>query len=169
MQHELTGNLWLAVLPSTPIGLVSVAVSEIGVARIHIGAAQEGTQPAGSAPPSLRAALEQLQEYFAGQRRAFDLPIDWTGTPPFAARARRACLEIPYGQVTTYARLAESIGSPRASRAVGGAMAANPLPILIPCHRVVGSDGRLHGYAAPDGIRTKKVLLELEGVKGYER
>jgi len=155
-------RMWSAVLPKTPIGPVWVAVSTLGLARVRIGAALANSAE-GRAPEALAAALSQLKEYFLRRRERFDLAIDWQGLAPFSLRALQAALQIPYGQVRSYAQLAEQIGSPGASRAVGGAMAANPLPIVVPCHRVVGSDGKLHGYAAPNGIETKAFLLRLEG------
>jgi methylated-DNA-[protein]-cysteine S-methyltransferase len=154
--------LWSACLPKTPIGPLWVAVSTQGLARVMIGA-ELASSAEGRPPEVLAEALSQLKEYFQRRREVFDLPIDWLGLAPFSLRALQAALKIPYGQVRTYAQIAEQIGSPSASRAVGGAMAANPMPIVVPCHRVMGSDGKLHGYAAPNGIETKAFLLRLEG------
>jgi methylated-DNA-[protein]-cysteine S-methyltransferase len=155
-------KFWSAVLQKSPIGPVWVAVSSAGLARVMIGAPLE-TSGEGHAPETLAKALSQLKEYFQQRRERFELEIDWHGLAPFSLRALRAAGKIPYGQVRSYAQLAEQIGRPGASRAVGGAMAANPMPIVVPCHRVVGSDGKLHGYAAPNGIETKAFLLRLEG------
>ncbi|HMN58836.1 MAG TPA: methylated-DNA--[protein]-cysteine S-methyltransferase [Anaerolinea sp.] len=155
-------TLWSGRLSSTPIGPVWAAVSSLGLARVSIGAPL-ATTGEGHAPETLASALEQLREYFQRRRERFDLPVDWSGLAPFNLLALQAAAHIPYGQVRTYAQLAEQIGRPDAARAVGGAMAANPLPIVVPCHRVIGSDGKLHGYAAPDGIQTKAYLLRLEG------
>lgn len=154
--------LWSGQLSSTPIGPVWAAVSSLGLARVSIGAPL-ATTGEGHAPEFLAAALEQLKEYFQRRREHFDLPVDWSGLALFNLLALQATVHILYGQVRTYAQLAEQIGRPDAARAVGGAMAANPLPIVVPCHRVIGSDGKLHGYAAPDGIQTKAFLLRLEG------
>lgn len=107
----------------------------------------------------IRRAFAQLEEYFCGERTVFDLPLDARGTP-FQRRCWQALLEIPYGQTRTYAQQAQAVGSPRACRAVGMANHRNPLPILIPCHRVVGSDGSLTGYAG--GLWVKRTLLEIE-------
>jgi methylated-DNA-[protein]-cysteine S-methyltransferase len=158
--------LWVTILKQTPVGPVTLAASERGLARISVGFPFSAPSPPGSAPVWLRGALEQLAEYFDGRRQVFDLPIDWacTAPTPFSNSALRACMQIPYGQTRTYAQLAAGLNAPNSSRAVGRAMDTNPLPILIPCHRVVGTDGRLHGYAAPDGIQTKIRLLRLEGV-----
>ena len=109
--------------------------------------------------PLLGRAFAQLEEYFRGERRAFDLPMDARGTP-FQRRCWQALLAIPYGQTRTYAQQAQAVGSPRACRAVGMANHRNPLPVPIPCHRVVGADGSLTGYAG--GLRIKQMLLEIE-------
>ena len=106
-----------------------------------------------------RAALAQLAEYFAGRRRCYDLPLHRRGTP-FQLAVWDAVAGIPYGETRSYGELARALGRPAASRAVGAANGANPLPIVIPCHRVVGASGRLTGYAG--GLTTKRRLLELE-------
>jgi methylated-DNA-[protein]-cysteine S-methyltransferase len=102
---------------------------------------------------------EQLTEYFAGERRQFDIPLKLTGTP-FQRRVWRELAEIPFGETITYAQLAQRIGQPTASRAVGHANARNPVSILVPCHRVIGSDGKLTGYAG--GVDNKRWLLDWE-------
>lgn len=104
-------------------------------------------------------AIAQLEEFFAGERRAFDLPLRPAGTP-WQQRVWAALRDIPYGATTTYGALARQLGVPRASRAVGHANGANPLSIVVPCHRVVGASGRLTGYAG--GLERKAALLELE-------
>ncbi len=157
-----THKLWAGGLAHSPIGPVWAAVSTQGLARVRIGVALE-TSGDGPAPEMLALALSQLREYLQGKRERFELDIDWGGLAAFSLRALQAAAQIPYGQVRTYAQLAEQIGRPAAGRAVGRAMAANPMPIVLPCHRVVGSDGKLHGYAAPNGIETKAFLLRLEG------
>ena len=104
----------------------------------------------------------QIQEYLSGERTTFDLEIDWTLITPFQRQVLELQLAIPYGETRTYAQLAAQLGKPRAFRAVGRAGAMNPVPLIIPCHRVVGSDGSLRGYGAPGGIQTKAWLLALE-------
>ena len=106
-----------------------------------------------------REALRQLEEYFAGQRTTFDLPLRPNGTD-FQRRVWKELLQIPYGQTATYGQIAKRIGRPNAARAVGQACNANPIPIFIPCHRVVGSNSRLTGFAL--GLDVKTALLELE-------
>ena len=105
-------------------------------------------------------AVRQLRAYFAGERREFRLPLDPQGTD-FQRQVWRELESIPYGQTRSYSQIAAAIGAPRAVRAVGAANGANPLPIVVPCHRVIGSDGRLTGYGG--GLALKKRLLELEG------
>lgn len=109
----------------------------------------------------LRRAREQLLEYFAGTRTVFDVPLAPEGTP-FQSDVWKACSQIPYGQTRSYWWIAVRIGNPHAMRAVGGALGANPLPLFIPCHRVVRQDGKLGGFTC--GIEWKKALLALEGV-----
>jgi methylated-DNA-[protein]-cysteine S-methyltransferase len=107
----------------------------------------------------LREAERQLRLYFAGELRRFDLPLDIAGTG-FQKRVWRALETIPYGETRSYREIAETIGAPRAVRAVGAANGSNPLPIVIPCHRVIGSGGKLVGYGG--GLALKKRLLDLE-------
>lgn len=109
--------------------------------------------------PLIRKAAKQLNEYLAGKRKAFDLPLEPEGTP-FQKAVWKALTGIPYGSTRTYKDIAESIGNPKACRAVGMANNKNPIAILIPCHRVIGTDGKLVGYAG--GLDIKKKLLELE-------
>ncbi|HEY3364862.1 MAG TPA: methylated-DNA--[protein]-cysteine S-methyltransferase [Symbiobacteriaceae bacterium] len=102
----------------------------------------------------------ELQAYFTGRLRVFDTPVDLFGTP-FQREVWAALRTVPYGEIRTYAQIAETIGRPKAVRAVGAANGANPVPILVPCHRVIGSDGKLRGYAG--GLDLKSRLLEREG------
>ncbi|OGO44682.1 MAG: hypothetical protein A2W37_07775 [Chloroflexi bacterium RBG_16_63_12] len=108
---------------------------------------------------------KQLREYLAGRRTRFDLPLDLRALPEFQRRVLLAALKIPHGQVTTYGELARRIGHPKAARAVGQALGHNPIPLVIPCHRVLGADGSLHGYGAGKGLPTKAWLLTLEGAR----
>ena len=106
----------------------------------------------------------ELDEYFAGDRRRFELPIDWRLTKGFVNRVLRETAEIPFGETRSYGEMAESVGSPRAFRAAGSALGANPIPIVVPCHRVLRAGGALGGYGG--GLDVKRRLLELEGVIG---
>lgn len=115
---------------------------------------KEGTAPV------LDLLMVQLKEYFEGKRRGFDIPINWAGTD-FQRQVWQALLEIPFGQTTTYLDISKKLGNPLAIRAVAAANGANALSIVVPCHRVIGSNGELVGYAG--GIEVKKKLLQLEG------
>lgn len=140
----------------TPIGPLSLQADESAVSAMRFGAGS-----AQDASPLLDAAEAQLREYFAGARRTFDLPLAPHGTA-FQQRVWTALRAIPYGETRTYGELAAAIGSPNASRAVGMANHRNPIPIIIPCHRVIGANGTLTGYAG--GLEVKRKLLALEGI-----
>lgn len=116
-------------------------------------------------PAPLRFAVEQVEAYFAGQRTRFDLPLDIVGTP-LQKDVWQVLQTIPFGETLSYGRVAQALGMPGASRAVGAANAANPLPLIIPCHRVIGSDRTLTGFGG--GLETKKWLLEFEGARGLQ-
>ena len=105
--------------------------------------------------------IKQLEDYFSGKLKIFDLKLDLKGTP-FQMKVWESLKKIPYGQTRTYKEIAEITGKKRAFRAVGGANRANPLPVIIPCHRVIGSDGSLTGYAGKKGLHIKEFLLKLE-------
>lgn len=141
----------------SPLGPLTLTAADRALVRLDFG----GT-PDTDAPPTplLREAARQIDEYFAGLRRQFSLPLAPDGTP-FRQEVWRALEAIPHGATRSYAQIAAQVGRPRACRAVGAANHRNPLPILIPCHRVVGSDGTLTGYAG--GVDTKRRLLALEG------
>jgi methylated-DNA-[protein]-cysteine S-methyltransferase len=113
----------------------------------------------------LAEARRQLREYFAGKRRVFDLPLNLSGTE-FQVSVLRALLEIPYGETVSYGEIAKRIGRPRAVRAVGAANGRNPLPVVVPCHRVIGSTGDLTGFGG--GLDTKEALLRLEAENTYD-
>ncbi len=115
------------------------------------------------APHRVRGQLAQLQQYLDGRRRRFSGKIDWSVVPAaFSRAALEAVLAIPYGHTRTYAQIARIIGHPGAARAVGRANATNPMPLVIPCHRVIGTDGSLRGYGGAGGLKTKAWLLKME-------
>jgi len=147
----------------SPLGTILAVRTKNGISRIEIGA-ETGIKDSASTTDQVLVQLkQQLLAYLAGTLREFDLPLDRSGITGFQAEVLRLTSAIPYGEVHTYGELARALGKPTASRAVGGALARNPLPILIPCHRVVAASGQLTGYSAADGISTKAHLLELEG------
>ncbi len=123
-------------------------------------AVRSATAPSRAANDGMDAVHSQLREYFAGRRRTFDLPLDPRGTP-FERRVWARLREIPYGATTSYGAIAHEFGLPNAARAVGRANGSNPIPIIIPCHRVIGADGTLTGFGG--GLPLKRALLELEG------
>jgi methylated-DNA-[protein]-cysteine S-methyltransferase len=139
----------------TPIGPLWLATADGGLSSI----AFRGPEGARSNDALLREAEQQLHAYFAGELVSFELPLAAHGTE-FQRRVWDAVAAIPYGTTTTYSRLAADIGSPRASRAVGAANGRNPLPIVVPCHRVIGAAGALTGYGG--GLEMKQALLALE-------
>lgn len=156
---------FLATLPS-PIGTLLLRARGnrlVGITILAGGDPRPSAVASGSGrPPVLVAASAQLKEYFAGRRREFDLPLDLSGLPPFTRRVLEFLRTVPCGATVTYAALAQRAGSPRGARAVGRAMAANPLPIVIPCHRVVAAAGGLGGYSGGEGVPTKEWLLAFE-------
>ena len=148
----------------SPIGPLFLAADEEGLTLIEFDRprhpAARGSSWRGGAHPVLDRARDQLSEYFRGERTAFDLPLAPRGTT-FQRQVWLALAAIPYGETISYAALAARIGRPTASRAVGAANGRNPLPIVLPCHRVIGAGGDLTGFGG--GLPVKRFLLELEG------
>ncbi len=153
------GRLLLAI---TPKGLVRLAYLGDGDEELVLEDLVTKVSPRVLASPrKLDEPRRELDQYFAGVRKQFELPIDWRLTHGFGQRVLRATARIPYGSVSTYKLVATEAGSPRAYRAAGNALGANPLPIIVPCHRVLHSGGGLGGY--PGGLERKRVLLTVEG------
>jgi methylated-DNA-[protein]-cysteine S-methyltransferase len=141
---------------------LAVVAGEAGIEQIRF----EGTPPAGTRRddelPVLKQAAEQLSAYFAGELHEFDLPLHPRGTT-FQRSVWNALLTIPYGETRSYLQMAQAIGAPSAVRAVGAANGQNPIPIVIPCHRVIGSNGKLVGFGG--GLLLKRLLLDLEAAQ----
>jgi methylated-DNA-[protein]-cysteine S-methyltransferase len=160
-------------IPCSPVGSLLLATSERGLALLEF---DRGPLPHRNghfahaewkeAPGKLRPYVRDLEQYFAGRRREFSFELDLRGTD-FQQRCWQALLDIPYGKTRTYADIAQAVGQPRGFRAVGMANHDNPVAIVVPCHRVIASDGTLGGYGG--GLPTKRWLLELEGVKFEEQ
>ena len=155
-------------LSDSPVGELLVAVTDRGLCRIAYRPDEALDELAGDfsarvlrVPRRLDSIRRELHEYFEGNRQTFDLDLDLTPVAEFNRLALDELARVPYGQVTTYGALAAKIGRPKAARAVGGAMNRNPIPIVLPCHRVVGAGGSLVGYAG--GLERKEALLRLEG------
>lgn len=155
----------------SPIPVISLVASQQGLVRVSFGPKKsledelgiEMVRSSQSTSKLLSIARDEIIAYLSGQLREFSLPIDWRMVTRFESLVLHATAQIPFGQVRTYGELAQMIGKPRAARAIGGAMARNPLPIVVPCHRVVNAKRKLHGYSAPGGLETKAWLLTLEG------
>ena len=157
-------------LVDTPVGTLFVAATERGLCRIAYDAEPEreldglarafGLRVLRSIAP-IDPARRQLDEYFEGKRQRFDLAVDLALQADFNRRVLRELARVPYGEVVTYGELAARSARPRAARAVGTVMNRNPLPIVLPCHRMIGSNGKLVGYGG--GLHRKEALLRLEG------
>jgi methylated-DNA-[protein]-cysteine S-methyltransferase len=153
------------VAAATPRGLVTLSYEDRrggGTDAVLDWVAAKLSPRMLEAPAKLDDVRRELDEYFEGRRREFDLPIDWALTGDFTRRVLTATAAIPFGQVSTYGAVAAQAGNPKASRAAGRALGANPIPIVVPCHRVIGTNGRLTGYTG--GLDRKIALLELEGI-----
>ena len=141
----------------SPVGILEIKASN--KALISVNLKKDYKAFTSSNNPVIKETIKQLSEYFEGKRRTFDIPLSPEGTE-FQKKVWKELLCIPYGKTISYANLAEAVGNPKASRAVGSANGKNPIPIIIPCHRVIASDKGLGGYAY--GLPVKKYLLELE-------
>ena len=146
-----------AAVMDSPIGLLTLVEEDGALTEVRFG--QRCDDAKQQETPLLLQAVRELGEYFSGRRKTFTLPLNPRGTP-FQQRCWNALLQIPYGETRTYAQQAAMIGKPKACRAVGMGNHHNPLPILIPCHRVVGKNGKLTGYAG--GLDIKEKLLKIE-------
>lgn len=147
---------------STPIGVLTLSASADRLVGLEIESTPLSTRPLRTSNLRiLQEAAAQLGEYFAGERTSFDLPLALSGTE-FQNRVWDALTEIPFGDTVSYQEVAQRIGAPRAARAVGRAVGANPIPIIVPCHRVLGASGVLTGYSGGGGIDTKRSLLKRE-------
>ncbi|WP_432280571.1 methylated-DNA--[protein]-cysteine S-methyltransferase [Streptomyces luomodiensis] len=182
---------WAWAVPATPIGPLLLAATDEGLAQVvfhatektaaeavarltrRLGAgptagpsassAAAAARPAPRCAEHLAAAIRQVESYFAGETTAFTLPLDWSLITGFNRRVlRELAAHVPYGTVVGYQDLADRVGEPGAARAVGVAMGSNPLPVVVPCHRVVESGGGIGGFGG--GLETKRALLALEGV-----
>ncbi len=163
--------LYIGELNGTPVGDLRLAASDLGLVAVEWADSrfqfdaylQRLKWPIQPNAKKIAPYARELREYLNGRRSAFTIPIDWSLFRPFQREALQAVFRIPYGETCTYHDIAIEIGRPNASRAVGRANATNPMPIVIPCHRVIGRDGKLHGYGGGEGLKTKEWLLRLEG------
>jgi len=158
MFHNIHVTFWTVIEPASGI-VLTLEACETALHRLHFGRI-ELQGPRDDNHPILRLAAHELHEYFAGERKEFTIPVAPNGTG-FQLQVWAALTTIPFGVTWSYAQLAQTIGRPNAVRAVGAANGANPIAIIIPCHRVIGSDGSLTGFGG--GLPLKRRLLELEG------
>lgn len=167
-------ELTLSEIPDSPLGSLMLAETERGAWGFVFGVSradfldlllERGEYGSARWQDTPNPTLVQVAAYLAGERRNFSIPIDYSGLTDFQVQVYRAVLAVPYGETATYGQIAETIGRPMAARAVGAANGANPLPLIIPCHRLVGADGGLHGYGGAGGLKTKRWLLDLESAR----
>lgn len=153
---------WMGVTESAT-GITAIVISKASrtAAAVALRETSKETIKETLSSPRLRAAKQQLSEYVAGTRKSFDLPLDLSQGTVFQQRVWKMLQTVPYGQLRSYRQLASSVGGRRYARAVGGAVGANPLPIVVPCHRIVAQDGSLGGFSC--GLPAKRRLLALEG------
>ena len=155
----------------SPLGPLVVAATRKGLVCLHYGDETDVLEDLATSisprvlhsPGRLDVVRRELDEYFAGRRKRFEFTIDWQLMGPFQQKVLKATKAIPFGKVATYRDVATKAGAPRGSRAAGNALGANPIPIVVPCHRVVRTGGGLGGYTG--GLHRKEFLLELEGVE----
>jgi len=171
MKTKTPDPIYIGELNETPLGDFRLAVSDFGLVAIEWADSQPEfdsylARLKRPLQPNLKKVApyaRELREYLTGKRTAFTISIDWTLFTPFQCEALQAVFRIPYGETRTYIDIAREIDRPHAYRAVGSANAMNPMPIVVPCHRVIGTDGKLHGYGGGDGLKTKEWLLKMEG------
>lgn len=158
-------------ITESPLGVISLIAGDKGLQQVAFTSLRELKAARGESveEPSLQGLetigtlLSEFNAYLFGIRKTFSVKIDWEKIPPFQTSVLQLASQIPYGEIRTYGELARQLGKPGAARAVGKALGGNPMPIIIPCHRVVDSSWHLRGYSAPNGIETKSFLLTLEG------
>jgi methylated-DNA-[protein]-cysteine S-methyltransferase len=169
--HQVISPIYIGLLPSSPVGSLWVAVSQHGLAVMEWSMSQADFTrliemrfygPVVYDESHTSEPLRQITEYLTGSRHQFDLPLDLSTSSIFQRNVLSLTSQIPYGHTSTYKDIAVRLGNRNAARAVGRVEATNPIPLVIPCHRVLGSDGSLHGYGGPGGIKLKAWLLELE-------
>jgi methylated-DNA-[protein]-cysteine S-methyltransferase len=153
-----------AIINDSPLGPIFLAASDLGLQRIVFGNA-DSLSGIKQLNGDLKMAVDQIMAYFSGELKVFTVRLDLSKLTDFQKRILEITRAIPFGEIRSYGELARQIGKPGASQAVGLVMKKNPMPLIIPCHRVVASDGRLHGYSAAQGLVTKAWLLSREGLR----
>jgi methylated-DNA-[protein]-cysteine S-methyltransferase len=146
----------------SPIGQLTLVATDTGISEVHFERERKTNSAKNDDHPLLKKCEKELTEYFAGKRKEFTVPLDLHGTD-FQKKAWGALCAIPYGETRSYKQQAQKIKNVAAVRAVGAANGSNPVAIIVPCHRVIASNGHLHGYAG--GLKIKQFLLQLEGIE----
>jgi len=155
---------WIDV--ESPIGLIRIYESNSKIIGVEIDVKRlSKTSP--QTPKVLKDAAKQIKDYFSGRSSKFDLPLEMHGTA-FQKAVWKQISKVGFGKKVSYADIAQAIGKPKASRAVGGAVGANPIPLIVGCHRVLGTSGKITGYSGGKGIPTKQWLLKFEGIESKE-
>jgi len=165
-------KIYLGELNNTALGDLRIAASDLGLLAVEWADSQleldaylfRLKRTVDRNQKKIQPYAKELGEYLKGKRHSFAIAIDWSVLKPFQLKTLKAVYDIPYGKTQTYADVAMQIGHPNAYRAVGSANATNPMPLVIPCHRVIGADGKLHGYGGGEGLPTKEWLLKLERI-----
>ena len=164
-------SIYLGELNQTTLGDLRLAVSDLGLVAVEWSDSQPALdrylqrlgRPVMANSRKIAPFADQVREYLLGKRKRFTFRIDWSLLRPFQREVLQATFAIPYGETRTYRDLSHQLGRPLAARAVGRAEATNPMPLVVPCHRLIGSDGKLHGYGGGEGLKTKAWLLKMEG------
>ena len=172
-QEQEKEQVWFGCITVENAGTFGIACTTVGVLALEFGCPesnefQERLSEATKLPvrrddSKLRAISEQMHEYYSGTRKEFDLPVDERLMTPFQRSVLAATAAVRAGQISTYGEIAKTIGKPGAARAVGGALGRNPIPVIVPCHRVLAANGKIGGYSGAGGTATKQELLKLEG------
>jgi methylated-DNA-[protein]-cysteine S-methyltransferase len=169
--NPIRTKIFTGELDNSPVGDLLLAASDKGLVAVEWKNAHNEfdnylrrfSHSITSDPSMLNHFAEELSEYFLRKRKRFTFPIDWSLMREFQRQVLLITYRIPFGETRTYGEIAKQMGNQNFSRAVGRAQALNPMPLVIPCHRVIGTDGRLHGYGGGQGLTTKEWLLKMEG------
>jgi methylated-DNA-[protein]-cysteine S-methyltransferase len=171
MKAEYLNDIFWSSSGGTPVGLIWAANCNRGLVAVQVGGGEDDFcqrlsarygKPLIFSEDQVAPVIHQIEAYLRATRKTFEIPIYWDVMSPFQQKVLQAVCAIPYGEKRTYGQIAAQLGMPQAPRAVGRANATNPVPLVIPCHRLVGADGSLRGYGGGEGVKTKAWLLDLE-------
>jgi methylated-DNA-[protein]-cysteine S-methyltransferase len=164
MNNNENPGYYRFVIGNSPLGAMEIICSDLGLFMVNYFTTNNPHPEIRlvNNHPILKETEFQILEYLTGNLKRFTIPIDWSGMTPFSLAIRQACCGISFGETTTYSALASTAGHPGKARAAGNVNSLNPMPLVIPCQRVIGKDGKLHGYAGPEGVETKRWLLDME-------